>query len=179
MEKSRRDRIAIISIMTYYARQIFDETKLYEFRKSPLKNDLLNKKIYVYSAKEDKAIIGYFKVSDILNGNTEEILKLTGYDKRPDGHEIVDYYGKNNPNCFALHLYDVTEFEEYLSLRDMRSISKNADMPQYIKFIYDNDPLYGVIKKWDEAFSLDGNLCKNPAKTKQMILQNARMKGRN
>ena len=51
-------------------------------------------------------------------------------------------------------------------------------MPQYIKFIYDNDPLYEVIKKWDEAFSLDGNLCDNPSKAKQMILQKARMKGR-
>ena len=30
MDRSRRNRIAIISIMTYYARQIFDETKLYE-----------------------------------------------------------------------------------------------------------------------------------------------------
>ena len=178
MDKNRRNRIAIISIMTYYARQIFDETKLYEFRKSPLKNELLNKKIYVYSAKDDKAIIGYFKVSDILSGNTNEILKATGYDKRDDGHEIVEYYGKNNPNCFALHLYDVTEFEEYLSLKDMRSISKNADMPQYIKFIYENDPLYDVIKEWDEAFSLDCNLCDNPAKTKQLILQRARMKGR-
>lgn len=97
--------------------------------------------IYVYSAKEDKAIIGYFKVNDILNGNTDKILSATGYDKRQDGHEIVEYYGKNNPNCYALHLYDVTEFEEYLSLKDMRSISRNADMPQYIKFIYDNDPL--------------------------------------
>ena len=178
MDKKHRNRIAIISIMTYYARQIFDETKLYEFRKSPLRDELLNKKIYVYSAKEDKAIIGYFKVSDILNGNTDEILRATGYDKRQDGHEIVKYYGKNNPNCYALHLYDVTEFEEYLSLRDMRSISKNADMPQYIKFIYDNDPLYEVIREWDEAFSLDGNLCGNPSKTKQMILQKARMKGR-
>ena len=52
------------------------------------------------------------------------------------------------------------------------------NMPQYIKFIYDNDPLYEVIKEWDEAFSLDGNLCDNPSKTKQMILQKARMKGR-
>ena len=107
MEKKERKRIAIISIMTYYAKQIFDETKLYEFRKSPLKKELLDKKIYVYSAKEDKAIIGYFKVSDILNGNTSKILELTGYDKRKDGTEIVDYFGKNNPNCFALHLYDV------------------------------------------------------------------------
>ena len=178
MDKIQRKRIAIISIMTYYARQIFDETKLYEFRKSPLKNELLNKKIYVYSAKEDKAIIGYFKVSDILKENTNEILTATGYDKRSDGHEIVEYYGKNNPNCFALQLFDVTEFEEYLSLKDMRSISKSADMPQYIKFIYENDPLYDLIKEWDEAFSLDGNLCDNPNKTKQMILQRAKMKGR-
>ena len=178
MEKKERKRIAIISIMTYYAKQIFDETKLYEFRKSPLKKELLDKKIYVYSAKEDKAIIGYFKVSDILNGNTSKILELTGYDKRKDGTEIVDYFGKNNPNCFALHLYDVTEFEEYLTLKDMRKISNNADMPQYIKFIYENDPLYDVITKWDEAFSLDGNLCENPTKTKQLILQKAMMKGR-
>ena len=79
---------------------------------------------------------------------------------------------------FLIHLYDVTEFEEYLTLKDMRKVSNNADMPQYIKFIYENDPLYDVITKWDEAFSLDGNLCENPTKTKQLILQNAMMKGR-
>lgn len=72
----------------------------------------------------------------------------------------------------------MTEFEEYLSLKDMRCISRNINMPQYIKFIYDNDPLYDVIKDWDEAFSLDGNICSNPNKTKQMILQRAKMKGR-
>ena len=157
---------------------LFSSKSLISILFVPLRDELLNKKIYVYSAKEDKALIGYFKVSDILNGNTDEILRATGYDKRHDGHEIVEYYGKNNPDCFALHLYDVTEFEEYLTLRDMRSISKNADMPQYIKFIYDNDPLYEVIKEWDEAFSLDGNLCDNPSKTKQMILQKAKMKGK-
>ena len=46
------------------------------------------------------------------------------------------------------------------------------------KFIYDNELLYEVIKEWDEAFSLDGNLCDNPIKTKQLILQRARTKGR-
>ncbi len=178
MDKNHKNKIAIISIITYYARQIFDETKLYEFRKSPLKKDLLDKKIYVYSAKKDKAIIGYFKVSNILNGNTDEILKATGYDKRNDGNEIIEYYGKNNSNCFALQLYDVTEFEEYLSLKNMKSISKNADMPQYIKFIYDNDPLYHVIKEWDKTFSLDGNLCNDPLKAKKMILKKARMRGK-
>ena len=178
MNKNRGNRIAVISIVTYYARQIFDGTKIYEFRISPLRDELLNQKIYVYSAKEDKAIIGYFRVSDILRGNTDEILKATGYDKRQDRYELVKYYGKNNPNCFALHLYDVTKFKEYLSLRDMRNISKNASMPQYIKYIYDNDPLYKVIKEWEETFSLKNNLCIDPSKAKKMILQKARTKER-
>lgn len=173
----KRNRIAVISIMSYYAKQIFDETKQYEFRKSPIKDDLLNSKIYVYSARDDKAIIGYIKVDKILNGNTQEILRKTGYDKRKDGFEIVNYFGENNQRCFALHLYDVTEFNEYLTLKDMRLVSKNADMPQYIKFIYDDDPLYNVIIEWDKAFSLDGNLCKNPTQAKKDILKN-RMKGR-
>ena len=82
MDKKQRDRLIVISIMSYYARQIFAETKGYEFRKSPLKDCDLNKKIYVYSAKEDKALIGYMKVSDILKGNTNQILKATGYDVR-------------------------------------------------------------------------------------------------
>ena len=47
MDKKQRDRLIVISIMSYYARQIFAETKGYEFRKSPLKDYDLNKKIYV------------------------------------------------------------------------------------------------------------------------------------
>ena len=90
---------------------------------------------------------------------------------RPDGHEIVDYYGKNFQRCCALKLYDVTEFEEYLTLRDMRKIDPNINLPQYYSYIYENNPLYDVIREWDEAFSLDGNLCKNPTKQKQLILQ--------
>ena len=74
MNKQSKDKIIVISIMSYYARQIFAETKGYEFRKSPLKDCDLNQKIYVYSAKEDKAIIGYMKVSDIIKGNTNQIL---------------------------------------------------------------------------------------------------------
>ncbi len=46
-----------------------------------------------------------------------------------------------------LKLYDVTEFEEYLTLRDMRKINPNVQLPQYYSYIYENDPLYQVIKK--------------------------------
>lgn len=173
MEKMQWNRIIVMSIMSYYARQIFDETKGYEFRKSPLKAQDLDKKIYVYSAKEDKALIGYMKVSEILKGNTTQILKSTGYDVRPDGYEIVDYYGKDFQRCCALKLYDVTEFEEYLTLKDMRRIDPNINLPQYYSYIYENDPLYDVIREWVEAFSLDGNLCENPTKQKQAILRSS------
>jgi len=175
MQKSDRNKIVLIGIMSYYAKQIFDETKLYEFRKSPIKEELLNEKIYVYSAKEDKAIIGYFRVSDILQGNTQQIMQLTGYDKRPDGNEIVQYYGQKNPRCFALKVYDVTEFDEALTLKQMRSVYPDVDMPQYLKFIYENDPLYDLITEWDTAFSLDGtNLPENSEKEKSFMLQKAK-----
>ncbi len=138
-------KIAVISIMSYYARQIFDGSKEYEFRKTPLRKELLNTKIYVYSAKEDKAIIGYFKVDNILCGNVNEILKLTGYDKRNDGFEIVNYFGKDRSKCYALHLSDINKFNKKLSLSEMRRIKENVSMPQYIKYIYEDDPLYGYI----------------------------------
>lgn len=136
-----------MSIISYYARQIFDETKKYEFRMSPLKKECLNKRIYIYSAKEDKAIIGYIKIDKILSGNTEEIIKLTGYDKRDDKDEIISYYGKNNKKCFAMHISEVVKFNKKLTLKEMRNIDKGVSMPQYIKYIYENDRLYDIIKK--------------------------------
>lgn len=128
--KHNYDNIYVISIMTYYANQIFAGTKNFEFRKSPLKAELLNKKFYVYSAKEDKAIIGSFKVSENLVGNLSEILKQTGYDKRSDKNEIIAYYGNNN-RCFALKLYDVEKFKKPLSLKQLREVFPDICLPQY------------------------------------------------
>lgn len=125
------NELLVISIQTYYADQIFDGTKGFEFRKSPLREKDLNKKFYVYSAKDDKAIIGTFRVSEVLRGNTAEILKKTGYDTRADGHEIVSYFGENNPNCFALKIYDVKKFRKPLTLKQLRSVDANVRFPQY------------------------------------------------
>ncbi len=174
----KKKRIIVIGIMTYYTKQIFAETKLYEFRKSPIRKEFLNEKIYVYSAKEDKAIVGYFRVSDILSGNTKQIMQLTGYDQRQDGHEIIQYYGPDNQNCYALQLYDVTEFDEYLYLKDIRGVCGQVDMPQYLKIVYENDPLYNLIIEWDKTFSLDGHaLPNNPETQKKLLLQQSKKNG--
>ena len=165
-----KEKIIIMAITSYYAKQIFAETRLYEFQKFPLKDELLNEKIYVYSKTEDKAIIGYIRIKNILKGNLVEILEATGYINRYDGHELVGFFGKDNPNCYAFPLYDITEFDKYLTLENMSSISESFNISQYINYIYNDDPLYDVIKEWDDAFSLDGSeICSE--ETEQMILQ--------
>jgi type I restriction enzyme S subunit len=141
----KREKLIVMSIMTYYAKQIFDHTKKFEFRKSPLKESDLNKDIFIYSAKEDKAIIGTFKVSEIYHGNTEEILKLTGYDKRKDREEIVEYFGKNNPKCFALKLYDVKKLKRPISLKQLRKLNPQIMLPQYFSYIYPSDKVYDLL----------------------------------
>ena len=141
----QNDSLILMSIMSYYARQIFDGTKGFEFRKSPLRASDLNKQIFVYSAKDDKAIIGSFKVSKIHHGNVEQIMQITGYDKRPDGNEILAYYG-NNPNCYALELYDVQTFPKPLTLKELRRLDPNVQLPQYFTYINPNSPIYKQVK---------------------------------
>lgn len=142
-----QDGVMIMSILTYYAKQIFDGTKNFEFRKRPLKTSDLNREIFVYSAKDDKSIIGSFKVKEILHGNTTEILKLTGYDKRNDSYEIVEYFGQANKNCYALRLYDVKKFKNPVTLKQLRSVDPKVQLPQYYCYIKTNNPLYSLICK--------------------------------
>lgn len=140
----KNDEIMLISIMSYYARQIFDGTKLFEFRKSPLKINDLNKQIFVYSAKDDKAVIGSFKVKQIYHGNVHEIMRITGYDKRKDGIEILKYFG-DNPNCYALELYDVKSFSKPLTLKEMRKVSPDIKLPQYYTYFKPSSPIYNML----------------------------------
>ena len=143
--KNKDDSLIMMSIMTYYARQIFDGTKHFEFRKSPLRVSDLNKQIFVYSAKCDKAIIGSFKVKKIHHGNVSEIMQITGYDKRKDGHEILEYYG-NSQNCYALELYDVQSFPQPLTLKQLRRLDPDVQLPQYFTYIKPGSPIFGAIK---------------------------------
>lgn len=62
MNKQPKDKIIVISIMSYYARQIFAETKGYEFRKSPLKDcdlTICSKKSLTSKVGEDVTVTSY------------------------------------------------------------------------------------------------------------------------
>lgn len=139
-------KIVLLSIQSKYANQIFNGTKVFEFRKKPLKADLLKQDIFIYSAKDDKAIIGSFKVSNILEGKIDEIIKDTKYDQRKDKDEIIKYFA-NSKKCYALRLYDIKSFKNPITLEELKSIQNNITMPQYYKYIYEDNPLYDYILK--------------------------------
>lgn len=148
-----KKRIILISIQSCYAKQILEQTKVYEFRKSSLKEELLHEKIYIYSAKEEKAIVGYFRIKDVLCGNTQEILKITGYDKRKDKDSVLAYFGEERAKCYALVIDEVHEFTNYLTLEKLKSVKQNLVMSQYIAYIYEDNPLYQTIIQWEKENS--------------------------
>ena len=140
------DKICLISIMSFYARQIFDGTKKFEFRKSAIKEQDIGKTFYVYSAKDDKAIVGSFVVEKVHKGNLAEILKTSGYDKRSDRGEIESYFA-NSKDCYALQLSQVKKFEKPLPLQQMRAIEPKVVLPQYWTYVSKKSKLFDLIVK--------------------------------
>ena len=139
------EKIVLISIMSYYARQIFAGEKKFEFRKSSIREEDIGKSIYVYSAKEDKAIVGKMVVKKVHKGSLEEILKISGYDKRKDRGEIERYFA-NSKDCYALELEDIKSFAKKLTLKEMRSYDPKVNLPQYWAYVKQSNPLYEIIK---------------------------------
>ena len=80
------NELLLLSIKTKYANQIFAGTKKFEFRRKSIGDRNCNKKIYIYSSEEDKAIIGYIIVDEILKGNLDFILNATNY---KDNHKQI------------------------------------------------------------------------------------------
>ena len=56
----------LLSIKTKYTNQIFAGTKIYEYRRKSIGAKNCNKKIFIYSSEEERAIVGYIIVDEIL-----------------------------------------------------------------------------------------------------------------
>ena len=92
--------VLLMSIKTKYAKQIFQGIKKYEFRRKSIGEKNCNKKIYIYSSKDDKAIIGYIIIDKILSGDINFVLKNTN---SLNNQEIKNYFN-NCSKCYALHI---------------------------------------------------------------------------
>ena len=131
--------LLLMSIQTKYANEIFNGNKRYEYRKSTIGDNNLNKKIFIYSAGVDKAIIGYMIVDKVLCGDVKFIIEETN-----PKDNISDYY-KSVKKAYALHIKSYFRFKNPITLADLRKIDKNISLPQYYKYIKVNSKLYDVL----------------------------------
>lgn len=139
-----KNKVTIISIKSYYAHKIFNKEKIYEFRKIKLRDDLINQKLYVYSSKDDKAIIGYIIIDKVLSDSKEELIKRTGYINKPDKESIMNYF-KDKNICYAYHIKDAILFKDKLTLEEIKKINCKERMPEYIKSIDEDNLIYNEI----------------------------------
>ncbi len=123
----------LMSIKTKYANQIFEKTKIYEFRRKSIGDKNCNKKIYIYSSEKDKAIIGYIIVDKILKDNLDNILKLTN---NVNNKDIIKYFD-NCDTCYALHISETYKFSSPIKLKDIKFV-----VPQFYRYIKFQEQIY-------------------------------------
>ena len=136
------NELILMSIKTKYANLIFNGTKKYEYRRKSIGDKNCNKKIYIYSSGEDKSIIGYIIVDKILKGNSYEIQELTNNHSKD-----IDNYFNGCKECYALHIGEYHRFNKPITLNYIKSLSNNYVMPQFYKYIKNNDSIYTVLNE--------------------------------
>ena len=128
----------LMSIKTKYTNQIFNGTKIYEFRRKSIGEKNLNKKIYIYSSEEAKEIVGFIIVDKILSGSVNKLLKETEY---PDKKAIREYF-KDSKECYAHHIKETYKFIKPIKINEI-----NFTVPQFYRYISKEEELYKVISK--------------------------------
>ncbi|MBR0417542.1 MAG: hypothetical protein IJI66_00050 [Erysipelotrichaceae bacterium] len=99
----------LLSINPEHVNNILNGNKIYEFRKTSAKMPV--DKLFIYCTKPVKKVVGFAEVSEIINGNPEEV-----WDKTKNGAGISkkfydDYYlGRNK--AVAYKLKKVNAFKE-------------------------------------------------------------------
>ena len=131
------EQMLLISIKTKYSNQIFNGTKIYEYRRKSIGEKNKSKKIYVYSSEQEKAIVGYIIVDKILSGNLEYILNTTN--NRDE--DIIKYFDGCNI-CYALKIKNAVKFKDPVLLNEIKKHDNNFAVPQFYRYIKESEYLY-------------------------------------
>lgn len=130
----------LLSIKTKYTNQIFAGTKVYEYRRKSIGEKNCNKKIFIYSSEEDRAIVGYIIVDKILEGTAEEILEQT------NNNPIILNYFEGCEKCYALHIAETHKFTESIPLKDIKEKYKKFTVPQFYRYVRPTEEIYNDLK---------------------------------
>lgn len=128
----------LMSIKTKYTNLIFNGTKIYEFRRKSIKEENLNKKIFIYSSEQSKEIIGYIIVDKILENDIDNLLEETRY---PDAKGIRKYF-ENSKTCYALHISEYYKFVKPIKIEEIKEKYKDFVIPQFFRYIKSTESIY-------------------------------------
>lgn len=129
----------LLSIKTRYANNIFNGTKKYEYRRKSIGYKNCNKKIYVYSSEEDKAIIGYIIIDEIISGDIDFIIKTTDA-----SYEIKKYFDGCDKG-YALKIGKIFKFNDPVYLKDIKIYDNKFNVPQFYRYIKKDEYIYKLL----------------------------------
>ena len=137
--------LVLISIKTKYANQIFAGTKIFEYRRKSIGVKNCNRKIFVYSSEEERAIVGFIIVDKILEGIAEEILEKT------DNNPIILNYFEVCEKCYALHIAEAHKFAEPILLKDIKEKYDKFTVPQFYRYVRPTEEIYNELKNQEQC----------------------------
>lgn len=141
MDKNNNEFL-LMSIKTKYANKIFGGTKAYEYRSRSIGDKNLNKFCLIYSSEEDKSVIGYVIFDKIIEGPYEELVNKTN----PESIDRLKNYLKDKYKGFALHVKEYKRFNKSITLDELRKNNNKFNIPQYYRYIKEDEYLYTVAK---------------------------------
>ena len=99
----------LLSIKPKFAESIINGRKKYEFRKNAFSKKNIDR-VYIYSTTPIKKVIGFFKISKIIEDKPITLWHQLKDEAGISEEEFFDYF-KNRDIGFALEIVEVEKFE--------------------------------------------------------------------
>ncbi len=127
----------LISLKPNYADLVFCGLKTAELRRR-ISTFVENRDVFVYVSSPVMKLRGGFRVGQVWSGSPQEIWSTVSNLAGVSREVFDDYYeGKNV--AFALEIIDVWEFENPMSLEDLRKRFPNFVVPQSYRYLKPNE----------------------------------------
>ena len=121
-----------ISVKPEFADKIIEKEKNIELRKSRpkvLKGDI----IIIYSSSPFRAVVGYGKISDIIECDPKEMWRKHSKMLGIDRSRFFDYY-KEKDRAIGIVIKDVVKIKP-ISLAELRCVDPHFHPPQVYKYV--------------------------------------------
>ncbi len=139
--------VVLVSIKPYYAYKIFRGVKKYELRRRSGASIAPGTLMIVYASGKVRAIIGEFRVGDIIEGSAEEVWReLAKREKTGVGEDAWPYI-RGAKKAYAMEVVEPRLYPVQVRLEDIRSIIPGWMPPLSYRVLREGDPLYELVLK--------------------------------